>query len=37
MIEAGSMFTIGRLPRIGVDVLIGLAEFVKSHDSKGRA
>ena len=37
MIEAGSMFTIGGLPRIGVDELGGLSEFFKSHESEVRA
>jgi len=37
MIEAGSIFTIGRLPRIGVDELRGLPEFFKSHGSEVRA
>jgi len=37
MIEAGSMFTIGGLPRIGVDELRGLSGFIGSHESGVRA
>ena len=37
MIEAGSMFTIGVLASVGVDVLRGLLEFFGSRESEGRA
>ena len=37
MIEAGSIFTIGGLPRIGVDELRGLSGFIEFHESEVRA